>query len=802
MAATTYSVQIDQDKDGTWDAANDDLTAYVRGPINTGLGFRDPIGHIAQLGNCSIILDNTDLRFSPDNGGSPYAGTELKGLPIRVQATSGSTWTVWSGFIERMHVEAGRGGLRSARLDCEDMLGKLSRANVKLPLQEKKTQSELYKMIGSEAFRTLPATGTVTFTANVSDGDRLCIGDSSFTFVTVLVNAYDVLIGDTKEDTARNLTAAILDDADAAGAGVQVYGTNTLRSEQFTASRVDEVVTIQAKARGTGGNAIEMATSLAHYHADSMIADVGAIVSGTLADTYTQNGAFLELSEVAGTPAFTYRFNFSIGAGNQPIKLFIFGRYEGNVGHTVNVEFVDPVLGPPNYTNLGTLVSSSNNVLHTFVFGGNGATAFGAMTIRINHTTAGNINHGLFIDHLYVTTDTGGDVDEIDITGMSGGVDGPVGLFSYDDGNRTFDVAANDWDDLYTSAFRAMRDVAESEFGYIYVSRAGILTAWDKDFEFELPSSTPAITINNTHAGQVGEYGGQVFNRSVVTFSPRGTTAEQVIARANNVIEVPGSGVATATRWENTTGYPYSGGDGGTSTDELGPGVVTARLPFVESDTGNIVGAKEVITPRRSTDYTVNDARDGTGFDYTNAYPICISVSMVVTGSGVEITFQNTATGPLYVFGLQVRGTAIIAYDDQQIIRESSASMAAYDMRKRDYNLPLTSGETYAESIAMYLVSRYMDPHFIISSVTVDANRTIGGVHPQSIEIGSLITLSETQTATSAKSYYVRGIDTAIESGGQKASLTWHLKRLDDFTAWILGIPAFSTLGYTTRPGL
>lgn len=101
------------------------------------------------------------------------------------------------------------------------------------------------------------ATGILAPTDNPANGETVVLDSSSnertYTFVTSLSTAYDVLIGGSLADTMDNLIAAI---NAAAGEG-STYGTGTLIHPTVSASLLpNDSVLITANTPGTGGNSI------------------------------------------------------------------------------------------------------------------------------------------------------------------------------------------------------------------------------------------------------------------------------------------------------------------------------------------------------------------------------------------------------------------------------------------------------------------------------------------------------------------------------------------------------------------
>lgn len=98
------------------------------------------------------------------------------------------------------------------------------------------------------------ATGTLTASANVADGDTVTVGTTVYTFETGTIDtAYEVLVGATASDSLDNLIAAV---NGAAGAGT-LYGTGTVANTDATAvAGAGDTVDFTAIAPGTAGNSV------------------------------------------------------------------------------------------------------------------------------------------------------------------------------------------------------------------------------------------------------------------------------------------------------------------------------------------------------------------------------------------------------------------------------------------------------------------------------------------------------------------------------------------------------------------
>lgn len=99
---------------GTWT----DISAYVRsGQITRGSNSFDGVTGVYTASTASVVLNNNDARFDPTNSsssywGSPgalpsgYTGTQV--LPARkwrIRSTTGSGYTLWSGFADSWNLK-------------------------------------------------------------------------------------------------------------------------------------------------------------------------------------------------------------------------------------------------------------------------------------------------------------------------------------------------------------------------------------------------------------------------------------------------------------------------------------------------------------------------------------------------------------------------------------------------------------------------------------------------------------------------------------------------------------------------
>jgi hypothetical protein len=82
----------------TWSSITQDIVSFTIARPMTRL--QGPIWNY-QAGTCSIVLDNSDGKYDPDNAGSPFAGNLLPMVPIRFRVDVGSLeYKLWFGYAD------------------------------------------------------------------------------------------------------------------------------------------------------------------------------------------------------------------------------------------------------------------------------------------------------------------------------------------------------------------------------------------------------------------------------------------------------------------------------------------------------------------------------------------------------------------------------------------------------------------------------------------------------------------------------------------------------------------------------
>lgn len=349
---------------------------------------------------------------------------------------------------------------------------------------------------------------------------------------------------------------------------------------------------------------------------------------------------------------------------------------------------------------------------------------------------------------------------------LSGGTDTPNMTTAIQTGLRRFPYAADDWGGERVDALKALQAIAESERGRFYVKRDGTAVFENYAKEFEAISATPVLETYGGASGEpvIGLEGDlsvdEVANAVTVRYTPRSEISTGVVAKITNTIKVPG-------RWGSQTSDPNKDKSWYSNGHPIGdPGQLVITLPYTDPATGQRIGAKDVLNPVKTTDWTANEAQDGTGYDYTNYQPPQLFFTIAPKATGVDVHIKNTALGILYIQTLQLRGTAIHRYDAQVITKEDPTSIALYGRNAKQITLPLEADGNFAEAIAEYELSRYTDPLWRPKKVSWrNLLQDKAGNKVLAAELGDTMRLHEFQTMSSLNQIQVRVVGITYKFG-------------------------------------
>lgn len=133
------NVYVDWDDDGFTTGALDNISADVHHPsavlvsVEHGANFD---GQGIAAGSAVILVENSTNKYTPQNAAGTLYGKLKPGRQVWVTATySGTTYGVFHGFLRRIVPRTDKW----AELHCEDMLFRLGRKEINLPMSDART---------------------------------------------------------------------------------------------------------------------------------------------------------------------------------------------------------------------------------------------------------------------------------------------------------------------------------------------------------------------------------------------------------------------------------------------------------------------------------------------------------------------------------------------------------------------------------------------------------------------------------------------------------------------------------------
>ena len=173
-----------------------DISAYMISGA-WSLGFSAPYEPIARESTLSVVLNNSDQRFSPEYGGGAYYGNLEPGLVIRLQSTDpadGAVRTNFIGWVRSIQPTAGVSP-DECTIEAQAWMSRAQLSEVSIPVQEDTTYDSVLDTILSTARVYPPGTegfflgvggfaelGLTTWLRDVGDLSDFEAGISTFLF--------------------------------------------------------------------------------------------------------------------------------------------------------------------------------------------------------------------------------------------------------------------------------------------------------------------------------------------------------------------------------------------------------------------------------------------------------------------------------------------------------------------------------------------------------------------------------------------------------------------------------------------
>lgn len=308
-----------------------------------------------------------------------------------------------------------------------------------------------------------------------------------------------------------------------------------------------------------------------------------------------------------------------------------------------------------------------------------------------------------------------------------------------------------------------MKDVIASAYGLGFFKGDGTFAYRNRHTR---ATGSSAFTFTNTMHGLVVPSSlDKVYNRVRVTIHPKTVDAAATTVLASQT---------------------------GTAPDIASGASITVWLNFRDpDDTKRLIGGTATVTPVATTDYTANDAADGTGTDRTGS----ITVTATAFASSVKFVITNNHTGTVYLTKLQLRGKGV--YDDGPRTFEKYTA-STYGDRPIAIDMPYQDDHEIGQNAASYVYYQYNSLTNQIETIEFVANQSDAlMVQALTREPGDIITVTETVTGLSSTKAVIHSVELELGGGGHLIC-RWGLAPAAPFTFFQWGIPGAAEWGQST----
>ncbi|SCZ80387.1 hypothetical protein [Acidaminobacter hydrogenoformans] len=341
----------------------------------------------------------------------------------------------------------------------------------------------------------------------------------------------------------------------------------------------------------------------------------------------------------------------------------------------------------------------------------------------------------------------------------------PAGERSIDTGEMSIDV----WYENNINAFGALREIEETELGFIYEDKSGYFVFEDRHHRLtgshiisqQTYSDAPAASMSYTSIEQIDALD-EIYNEVIV-----GVQSYTI-------------GSAVTTLWTL---------DGETLTVKAGyTSTIWAEYPNVAVDTNSGALVDTWTTPVKGVDLVQSDTSysdlDVVATKFANSMKIAIT-----NNSAVTVTFTL----------VRARGIKITKNTAVTIQNADADSISKYGTRT--YKLPSKwlQSTLAAEDYAAYIIGDYKDPSPKISLRYIANKNSTSLLDALEREISDRVTVTATGALTElgiSNDFFVEAIAHRISNGGQLHEIELTLSSAGAAEYWIIGT---SLLGTTTK---
>lgn len=306
------------------------------------------------------------------------------------------------------------------------------------------------------------------------------------------------------------------------------------------------------------------------------------------------------------------------------------------------------------------------------------------------------------------------------------------------------------------SLWTAFEDLADTEWGKLYISKAGIVTLLPRSWDVSSAGGAVALTLDNTAYD--------------IRYTP---TAARIITKMNLKIYPREVGGGTSTLWTLRKAQTIPAGE------------TTKFVARYKDSNKQPVGATGVITPA--------------GADYVTAGG---SPTLTFTPYGelavVEIDNSAGATD-CTLSTMVIKGTALSTFEAIELTYENEYLMELYGKREASFDMKgfdsLRDAKTFAKFVFPTLA---LERGEITDCTIMSEDNGTDNATQIALDVGSQVSISDDQLGITDWVYNVVGYKHRLDPAAKSHTTTLQLEIAHQQTFWILGV---SRLGLETRLG-
>ena len=354
-------------------------------------------------------------------------------------------------------------------------------------------------------------------------------------------------------------------------------------------------------------------------------------------------------------------------------------------------------------------------------------------------------------------------------------------------GRRRIDDGQTILDTFFTSgrvsAFRALQQVEDTEFGWVGETRDGGIFFEDRHHRLSGHRADSQVTFKDAAEGGVlrimepsqYDYLHDVYNRVRV---PYRIYREEALATLWRHPDTLGASTALSIpRGESLEVWaPYPG----------------------EGSPGDHIGVHTWTTPVASTDYVGNSIASGNGQDRTSDLAVTVSKFP----EAMKITIENTGSGQVFLTTLQARGTPLVRSDTVPVIREDDDSQQKFGVRDFPFPGEFIPSALEAQDFAHAVLAIYSDPVPAVKILWLASRNALHLAMAGHLDLSDRVTvsLSDASDLGIDEEMFIESESHKVDMGGARHTVVYEFSLASDFLTgfWRLGV---SALGTDTRLG-